>query len=59
MDQQSGWTVESVQRLTKLAREGVPAETISLALKRPIEAVRAKLDELGVTISRADEKQAV
>ena len=49
MDQQSGWTVEAVQRLTEMAREGMPVATISLALKRPITAVRAKLSELGIT----------
>ena len=49
MDQTAGWTVESVQELTKLAREKVPVATISLKLKRPITAVRAKLAEIGIT----------
>lgn len=49
MDQQPGWTIEAVQRLTEMARERVPVATISLALKRPITAVRAKLSELGIT----------
>jgi hypothetical protein len=49
MDQQPGWTLESVQRLTEMARERVPVATMSLALKRPITAIRAKLSELGLT----------
>jgi hypothetical protein len=49
MDQQPGWTIEAVQRLTEMARERVPVATISLALKRPITAIRAKLSELGIT----------
>ncbi|NNM73050.1 hypothetical protein [Enterovirga aerilata] len=49
MDQQQGWTVEAVQKLTEMARERVPVAAMSLALKRPIEAVRAKLSELGIT----------
>ena len=49
MDQQQGWTVEAIQRLTEMARERIPVATMSLALKRPIESVRAKLSELGIT----------
>ena len=37
MDQQQGWTVEAIQRLTEMARERIPVATMSLALKRPIE----------------------
>jgi hypothetical protein len=55
MDQQPGWTIEAVQRLTEMARERVPAATISLALKRPITAVRAKLSELGITAIEGQE----
>ena len=43
------WTVEAVQELVSLAREGVPAEVISLKLKRSVLAVRGKLAELGVS----------
>ncbi|MDB5557439.1 MAG: hypothetical protein JWQ36_373 [Enterovirga sp.] len=53
MDQQQGWTVEAIQRLTEMARERIPVATISLALKKPIEAVRAKLAELGITPAEA------
>ncbi|MGU3540423.1 hypothetical protein [Methylobacterium sp. A54F] len=42
------WTLESVQTLTELARERVPVPVISLKLKRPIEAVTAKLAQLGI-----------
>jgi hypothetical protein len=43
------WTLEAVQQLIALAREGVPASVISLKLKRSIATVHAKLIELGVT----------
>ncbi|GBU19223.1 MULTISPECIES: hypothetical protein [Methylobacterium] len=43
------WTLEAVQSLTAMARERVPVSVISLRLKRPIEAVSAKLAELGIT----------
>jgi hypothetical protein len=43
------WTIEAVQELIALAREGVPAPVISLKLKRSITAVREKLAELGLT----------
>ncbi|MGA0598770.1 hypothetical protein [Enterovirga sp. CN4-39] len=49
MDQQQGWTVEAIQRLTTMARERIPVATMSLALKRPVETVSAKLRELGIT----------
>jgi hypothetical protein len=44
------WTLDSVQRLTELAREGNPLSVISLKLKRPPEEVRAKLAELKLTV---------
>ncbi|WP_336487810.1 hypothetical protein [Methylobacterium nigriterrae] len=47
--QDTTWTLESVQALTEMARERVPVSVISLKLKRPIEAVSAKLAELGIT----------
>ncbi len=43
------WTVEAVQQLISLAREGVAVPVISLKLKRSITAVNAKLAELGLT----------
>ncbi|GJE26340.1 hypothetical protein [Methylobacterium organophilum] len=43
------WTLDAVQQLRSLAREQVPVEVISLRLKRPVEAVHAKLAELGIT----------
>ena len=42
------WTIEAVQQLVDLAREGVPVPVISLKLKRSITAVREKLAEIGV-----------
>lgn len=44
------WTLDSVQRLGELAREGNPLSVISLKLKRPPEEVRAKLAELKLTV---------
>lgn len=49
MDQTTGWTFEAVQTLSRLARDRIPVAAISLRLKRPIAAVRAKLAELGIT----------
>jgi hypothetical protein len=43
------WTVESVQSLIGMARERVPPSVMSLKLKRPLTAVRAKLRELGIS----------
>lgn len=45
----TAWTLETVQELRTMARERVPISVISLKLKRPIEAVSAKLAELGIT----------
>ena len=47
--QDTTWTLESVQALTEMARERIPVPVISLKLKRPVEAVSAKLAELGIT----------
>lgn len=49
MSPQSPWTYEAVQALVALARQRVPASLISLKLKRPIEDVREKLAELGLS----------
>jgi hypothetical protein len=43
------WTLEAVQELAQLAREGVPVPVISLKLKRSIASIHAKLTELGLT----------
>jgi hypothetical protein len=47
--QEMSWTVESVRALIEMARERVPPSVMSLKLKRPITAVRAKLSELGIS----------
>ncbi|HEY7383504.1 MAG TPA: hypothetical protein VH743_07525 [Beijerinckiaceae bacterium] len=43
------WTLEAVQELRSLAREGVSVSVISLKLKRSLPSVEAKLLELGIT----------
>ncbi|MEH3148507.1 MAG: hypothetical protein PGN34_25010 [Methylobacterium frigidaeris] len=43
------WTLESVQQLRDMAREGVPASVMSLKLKRSLPDIHAKLAELGIT----------
>ena len=45
----TAWTLESVQQLTTMAREGIPVSVMSLKLRRPIEVVVAKLSQLGIT----------
>ena len=49
----TAWTLESVQQLTEMAREGIPLPVMSLKLRRPIEVVAAKLSQLGITPSPA------
>lgn len=49
MSTETNWSLDAVQSLRNLAREGVPVNVISLHLKRPVEAVAAKLAELGIT----------
>lgn len=44
----SQWTLEAVQSLVALAKEGVPVSVISLKLKRSIVEVREKLNDLGI-----------
>ncbi|MGY2048774.1 hypothetical protein [Methylobacterium sp. JK268] len=46
---ETGWTLETVQQLRSMAREGIPASVMSLKLKRPVTAIHAKLAELGIT----------
>jgi hypothetical protein len=50
MDAESPWTLEAVQSLVALAKEGVPISVISLKLKRPAVDVRAKLHDLGIAV---------
>ncbi|MEH3117365.1 MAG: hypothetical protein PGN25_07090 [Methylorubrum populi] len=45
----TNWSLDAVQSLRSMAREGVPVSVISLRLKRPVDAVSAKLAELGIT----------
>ena len=40
-----GWSAEAVHQLRELAHERVPVHMISMRLKRPVEAVTAKLNE--------------
>lgn len=49
MDQQQGWTLDAIQQLREMARERIPVTVMSLKLKRPVEAVRAKLAQIGLT----------
>lgn len=53
-----GWSAEAVHQLRELARERVPAHMISLRLKRPVEAVSAKLNELGLATALADDERS-
>ncbi|ACL60316.1 hypothetical protein [Methylobacterium nodulans] len=46
---EAGWTLETVQQLRTMAREGVPPSVMSLKLKRSVAAIHAKLAELGIT----------
>jgi hypothetical protein len=43
-----GWSAEAVHALRELAHERLPVHMISMRLKRPVEAVAAKLNELGL-----------
>ncbi len=49
MSVETNWSLDAVQSLRSMAREGVPVSVISLRLKRPVDAVCAKLAELGIT----------
>ncbi|MBN9432904.1 MAG: hypothetical protein J0I45_10730 [Bosea sp.] len=44
------WTVEAVDRLRDLAKEGVAAEVIAQAMHRPLSEVTAKAAELGLAL---------
>lgn len=43
------WTLEAVQSLVAMAKDGVPVSVISLKLKRSIADVRTKLVDLGLS----------
>ncbi|AWI87220.1 hypothetical protein C0214_01920 [Methylobacterium sp. DM1] len=49
MSVETSWSLDAVQSLRSMAREGMPVAVISLRLKRPVDAVCAKLAELGIT----------
>jgi hypothetical protein len=49
MSVDTNWSLDAVQSLRSMAREGIPLSVISLRLKRPVDAVCAKLAELGIT----------
>lgn len=49
MSIETNWSLDAVQTLRSLARDGLPVSVISLRLKRPVEAVSAKLAQLGIT----------
>ena len=46
---ESPWTLEAVQTLVALAKQGVPPSVISLKIKRSVADVRAKLVDLGLS----------
>src|SRR5215217_8706986 len=48
------WTAEAVQQLRELALEKVPAEIISLKLKRSLAACRRSSPSLGLRSRRCD-----
>ena len=49
MDSQEGWTLDAIRQLREMVEDRIPVATMSLKLKRPVEAVRAKLAEIGLT----------
>lgn len=49
MSIETNWSLDAVQSLRSMARDGLPVSVISLRLKRPVEVVSAKLAELGIT----------
>lgn len=51
------WTVEAVDRLRELAREGVAAEVIAQAMHRPLSEIAAKAAELGLAL-RPEERSS-
>ncbi|BBF94428.1 hypothetical protein [Blastochloris tepida] len=53
-----GWSAEAVHALRELANERVPVHMISMRLKRPVESIMAKLNELGLTTALSGEAGA-
>jgi hypothetical protein len=51
------WTLEAVDRLRELAREGVAAEVIAQAMHRPLSEIAAKAAELGLAL-RPEERSS-
>jgi hypothetical protein len=51
------WTLEAVDEIVKLAREGVPVSVISMKLGRDVADVEAKLTELGITVRRGGKRR--
>lgn len=49
MSLETPWSLDAVHNLREMAREGLSLPVMSLKLKRPVEAVAAKLAELGIT----------
>ncbi len=49
MASETHWTLDSVQQLKEMAREGLTLPVMSLKLKKSVDAVAAKLAELGIT----------
>ena len=45
------WTKEDLRRLREFAAENIPPCVIGVRLGRPEEAVHAKADEAGITLS--------
>lgn len=49
MESGAEWSLDAVQALRKMAGERMTPSEISLRLKRPVQSIRAKLNELGIT----------
>ena len=49
METGADWSLDAVQALRTMAKDRLPPSAMSLRLKRPVESVRAKLQELGIT----------
>lgn len=48
--QGKAWTLEAVQQLKELAREGVPTATIAARLRRSEAEIHGKAAELGLNL---------
>ena len=49
MANETSWTLDAVHELRVMAKEGLTLPVMSLKLKKSVEAVAAKLAELGIT----------